>query len=73
MPLPEVKGVYPKDVCVVLEVRLSDLKKLRESLDMCEINKLKVTTEQLEAARYLQEDFYPFLAQLIKDVEGHDA
>lgn len=67
MGLPVVKNIYPVEVMADISIRRSDLKKLLVALDNAEID-AGSNSESAEAERYVREDFFPWLSQLLDEM-----
>ena len=58
--------MYAKDVTVVFEMELSELKLLHKAMNMMEINYDSTIPEEREAENFLTKRFYPLINELIE-------
>lgn len=65
--LPQVVNIVPKEIHVLVEHKVSSLKKLRASMALCEVH-CNGSPEQVELNEYFHA-YYKYLEQLIKDIE----
>lgn len=63
----KVLKVYPQEVGIQLEFRLSELKLLKKALDNSTINVSTEVPGSMEASQYVTETFYPEIARLIEE------
>ena len=62
-----VINVYPKDVCVVIEHRVSDLKKIHKAMNHCTLKILQDDPQQVDADTAFHE-FYNTLTEILEDL-----
>jgi hypothetical protein len=63
-----VINIYPKDLCVVIEHRVADLRKIHKAMNHCTLKISQDDAEQVEADRAFH-DFYNTLDEILKDLE----
>ncbi len=62
---------YPKDIYVQVELSLTELKKLVNFLDNCEVPLEKVQNEGLaDSFEFVSNQLFPYLDQLVDQIEG---
>jgi hypothetical protein len=64
----EILEIYPKDVYVKLELSLKEIEYLLDFLGNSVMSLDKEKSEMVEAASYIQTQFYPKLNDLSKDL-----
>lgn len=62
--MPELANFEVRDVHLLIDFSLEELKKVEKALNTCELTAIR--PEEKEAANYLQNEFYPYIAELIK-------
>lgn len=67
----EVLSIEPKDITIVLRLDYTEVKKVRDALDIAELHYDYNNKELSEAATYLKDRFFPFLEDIIRRVEGN--
>lgn len=65
-----VINVYPKDLCVVIEHRVADLKKIHRAMNHCTL-KINQDDPEEAAADAAFHEFYSTLTEIIEDLNGH--
>jgi hypothetical protein len=68
--MAKVLNVYPKDVYATIEFSMDQLKKIRTFMDKSHMDFRRDVAEEAGAARYVQEEFYPMLADVIDSFES---
>lgn len=63
----KVLKVYPVDITVVCELRISEVKKIMKALENSEITVTEKDEGSFEARDYVVEEFYPWLKQITED------
>lgn len=63
-----VINVYPKDLCIVVEHRVADLKKIHKAMKHCTL-KINQDDPEEAAANEAFHGFYNTLDQLLNDLE----
>jgi hypothetical protein len=64
-----VKGIYPKDVSVLVEFMASDLEKIHKAMDHCKLTYFGPDQEQMAAQDFFKNNFYSFLTELVKTLK----
>jgi hypothetical protein len=64
-----VINVYPKDLCVVVEHRAANLKKIHKAMQYCTLRIDRKDSEQVEADKAFHQ-FYQTLDRLLKDLDS---
>ena len=67
--MPEVVDIVPKDIHVLVEIKVSELKLLKQAMDMCQVNMVQ-GDDAIKAEQYFTKEFYPFVDKLLKKLEG---
>lgn len=67
--MPEVIQVRPKGIYITFEMSLEEVTKLRDGLSRAKLFFSGSVPEEVEAARYVTEDFCPFLNKLVGDLK----
>ena len=63
-----VINIYPKDLCVVIEHRVADLRRIHKAMNHCTLKIDQNDPEQVEADRMFHE-FYKTLDQILIDLD----
>ena len=66
----KIIDVYPKDVHVVIELSLSEVKMLLDALDRAELRYSGEKPEEVESTKFVAEMFYSTLSKLMEDVKN---
>lgn len=67
--MPKVLNVAPKDIYVVMEIGLEELKKLRTVMDITKIDYNGKDEEETKAVKYFKEVFYPFVDEVLEEIK----
>jgi hypothetical protein len=62
-------AVEAREVVIILEETLPNLKKLKLAMDITELNYDPNNKEESEAAKFLTSEFYPYISNLLKELE----
>lgn len=69
----KILGVVPKQITVGMEFTLEEVRDLKIALDHATFNlDLKVQAHQ-KADNFIQDNLYPTICDLLKELEGKDA
>lgn len=68
--MPRIMNIVPKDIYFLTEFRLDELKKIRMALERSTIR--HDGPEEEEAAGYMRDEFYNFICDAIREVEGEE-
>jgi len=60
--------IQPRDVYCLLEIRFEDLLKVKKALEMAKIDYNGDIKEEAEAARYLEDSFFPSINEVIRQI-----
>jgi hypothetical protein len=63
-----VINIYPKDLCVVIEHRVADLKRIHAAMNHCILEIDQKDAEQVEANKAFH-GFYDTLDQILSDLD----
>lgn len=63
-------GAKPKNISVLTDIDLSDLRKVKWSLEHCSLNYDGEVQFELESAEYFSNEFYTSVCELIKYAEA---
>lgn len=66
--MPSVVNVQPRDIYVLIEFSLGEIKKIVKMMDLIQLNYDGTKKEDVEAQKYLIDEFYPFFKQMKKDL-----
>lgn len=64
--MPRIIDIQPKDIYVLFEMSIMELKKLHKAMEMSNVNYDGTKSEEAEAAEYFNE-FWEFLEELLKE------
>ena len=53
----DVKGIYPKDVAVVVEFRASELEKIKMAMDDCKLTYFGPDQDKMDAQEFFKTNF----------------
>jgi len=67
--MPEVIQIRPKGIYVNIEFSMEELAMLKKGFDMIQINADLKDTEQFKVNDYIINKFYPFIRDIVKDLE----
>ncbi len=65
----DVKGIYPKDVAVVVEFRATELEKIKMAMDDCKLTYFGPDQDKMDAQEFFKVNFYSFLTELVKTLK----
>jgi hypothetical protein len=65
----DVKGIYPKDVAVIVEFRASELEKIKVAMDDCKLTYFGPDKDKMDAQEFFKTNFYSFLTELVKTLK----
>lgn len=68
-----VKGVFSKDVVVLIEFSLTELEKIKAAMDFCQLTYFGTDQYRMDAQEHFKKSFYSFVAEVIKDIKGEEA
>ena len=67
----DVKGVYPKDVTVIVEFLASELEKIKLAMENCKLTYFGPDQEKMDAQEFFKNDFYSFVADLTQRLKAN--
>jgi len=62
--MPSLVNFETRDIHLLLDFSLEELKKIETALNNCEITAIR--PKEKEASKYLKDEFYPYIAEMIE-------